>query len=346
VKVALITDTHFGARNDNRVIQKHINQFFDDTFFPYLKEHDIREIVHLGDLMDKRKSVSYLTLKYVRENFIEKITENAIQTHVIVGNHDAYYKNTNQVNSVNELYGETPYLHIYDTAKTVNLGDKLKVCFIPWLCAENEVASYIHMDKTDAEIAMGHLELTGFLMFKGSIATHGLDKDIFAKFDRVYSGHFHLKNDDGHIYYLGTPYELMWSDYGTDRGFHIFDLETQELEFIRNPNTLFTKIFYDEKKPLEDLSVYTDKFVRVVVAEKPTDPYRFNLYIDRLYEVNPAQLTVVENFEEYQEEQQIEGTEDTITILGNYIRGYRTDLDSAKLENMVRTLYTEALSVE
>ena len=77
------------------------------------------------------------------------------------------YKNTNQVNSVNELYGETPYLHIYDTAQTVNLGDKLKVCFIPWLCAENEFDSYIHMDKTDAKIAMGHLELTGFLMFKG-----------------------------------------------------------------------------------------------------------------------------------------------------------------------------------
>lgn len=346
MKVALITDTHFGARNDNRVIQKHINNFFDEIFFPFLKENDIREIVHLGDLMDKRKSVSYLTLKHVRENFVQQITDNAIQTHIIVGNHDAYYKNTNQVNSINELYGETPYLHLYDTAKTIKIGSGLKVCLIPWLCAENEVDSYIHIDRTDAKIAMGHLELTGFLMFKGSIATNGMDKDIFQKFDTVFSGHFHLKNDDGHVYYLGTPYEMMWSDYNTERGFHILDTETLELQFIRNPNTLFTKIYYDETKPLEDLSVYTDKFVRVVVPEKPSDPYRFNLYIDRLYEVNPAQLTVVENFEEFQEEQQIEGTEDTITILSNYIKGYKTNLNVGKLENMVRNLYTEALSIE
>lgn len=346
MKVALITDTHFGARNDNQVIQGHINHFFDDVFFPYLKEHNIREIVHLGDLMDKRKSVSYLTLNNARKHFIDKITDNAIQTHIIVGNHDAYYKNTNQVNSVNELYGETPYLHIYDTAQTVNLGDKLKVCFIPWLCADNEVDSYIHIDKTDAEIAMGHLELTGFLMFKGSIATHGMDKDIFRKFETVYSGHFHLKNDDGHIYYLGTPYEMMWSDYNTDRGFHILDLETKELEFIRNPNTLFTKIDYDETESLGDLSIYADKFVRVVVSEKPSDPYRFNLYIDRLYEVNPAQLTIVETFEEFLEEQEIEGTENTITILSKYVKGINTELDSDKLETMVRNLYTEALSIE
>ena len=138
----------------------------------------------------------------------------------------------------------------------------------------------------------------------------------------------------------------MWSYYGTDRGFHIYYLETQELEFIRNPDTLFTKIFYDEDQPLEDLSVYTDKFVRVVVPEKPTDPYRFNLYIDRLYEVNPAQLTIVETFEDFREEQEIEGTENTITILGNYVKGFQTDLDSDRLENMVRTLYTEALSIE
>ena len=346
MKVALITDTHFGARNDNQVIQNHINQFFDDLFFPYLYQNNIKEIVHLGDLMDKRKSVSYLTLNSVRKNFISRITHDSIKTHIIVGNHDAYYKNTNQVNSVNELYGETPFLYIYDTAETVDLGNDLRVCFVPWLCAENDEQSYDHMKNTDAKIVMGHLELTGFLMFKGVISDQGLDRRFFSKFDKVFSGHFHLKNDDGHIYYLGTPYELMWSDYNTDRGFHIFDTETRKMEFIRNPNTLFVKIFYDENKFDDDLSVYTDKFVRVVVAEKPSDPYRFNLFVDSLYDQNPAQLTIVENYEEFQEEEKISGSEDTITILSNYVMNFKTDLDSSRLDNMVRTLYTEALSIE
>ena len=346
MKVALITDTHFGARNDNQVIQAHINQFFNETFFPYLHQHNIKEIVHLGDLMDKRKSVSYLTLNNVRKNFISRITHDLIKTHIIVGNHDAYYKNTNQVNSVNELYGEAPFLHIYNTAETVTIGNNLRVCFVPWLCADNDAESYMQIEKSDAKLVMGHLQLTGFLMFKGVISDHGLDRKIFSKFDRVFSGHFHLKNDDGHIYYLGTPYEMMWSDYNTDRGFHIFDTETLELEFIRNSNTLFTKIFYDEIEPIDDLSVYADKFVRVVVAKKPSDPYRFNLFVDSLYDHNPAQLTIVENYEGFQEVEEISGSEDTITILSNYVTNFKTDLDSSRLDNMVRTLYTEALSIE
>ena len=92
--VALITDTHFGARNDNQIVQSHINQFFGEVFFPYLEEHNIKDVVHLGDLMDKRKTVSFLTLNNLRKNFMDRLHDNTIMTHILVGNHDSYYKNT------------------------------------------------------------------------------------------------------------------------------------------------------------------------------------------------------------------------------------------------------------
>ena len=343
MKVALVTDTHFGARNDNQVIQAHVNQFFGEVFFPYLEEHNIKDVVHLGDLLDKRKTVSFLTLNNLRKNFMNRLYDNTIMTHILVGNHDSYYKNTLKLNSVSELYGNTPFVHVYDTAETITLGD-LRVCLFPWLCPENEYDSHVELDKTDAKILMGHLELVGFLMFKGMRSEHGLKKTDFAKFGQVLSGHFHLRNDDGHIYYLGTPYELMWSDYNTERGFHIFDTDTQELEFIQNPNILFHKIYYKEDMDIDFLA-YGNKFVRLVVSEKK-NPYVFDTFVDELYAVNPAQLSIVEDFDTIEDETKIEGTEDTITIISNHVANLSTDLDKIRLDKMLRDLYLEAISIE
>ena len=343
MKVALITDTHFGARNDNQIVQSHINQFFGEVFFPYLEEHNIKDVVHLGDLMDKRKTVSFLTLNNLRENFMDRLHDNTIMTHILVGNHDSYYKNTLKLNSVQELYGSTPFVKVYDTAETITLGG-LRICLLPWLCSENEHESYVELDKTDAKLLMGHLALVGFLMFKGMRSDIGLSKTDFSKFDQVFSGHFHLKNDDGHVYYLGTPYEMMWSDYNTDRGFHILDTETQELEFIRNPNVLFHKIYYQEDMEI-DFSTYSDKFVRLIVSEKK-NPYTFDSFVDELYSVNPAQLSIVEDFDTIEDETEIEGTEDTITIISNHVANLATDLDKSRLDKMLRDLYLEAVSIE
>ena len=343
MKVALITDTHFGARNDNQVIQEHINQFLGGVFFPYLEEHNIKTVIHLGDLMDKRKSVSFLTLNNLRHNFMNRLHDNSIETHILVGNHDSYYKNTLKLNSVAELYGQSPLIKVYETAQTVSIGG-LSIFLLPWLCSDNDYDSYIAMDKTDAKIAMGHLELSGYLMFKGMRSTHGLERSDFLKFDKVFSGHFHVKNDDGHIYYLGTPYEMMWSDYNTERGFHIFDTETLELEFIKNPNVLFHKIYYTEGLEI-DYNAYGNTFVRLIVSEKQ-DPYEFDSVVEQLYAVNPAQLSIIEDFDRIEDETELEGTEDTVTIISNHVTNLSTDLDKTQLDKMLRELYLEAVSVE
>ena len=181
-------------------------------------------------------------------------------------------------------------------------------------------------------------------MVKGMRSEHGLKKTDFAKFGQGLSGHFHLRNDDGHIYYLGTPYELMWSDYNTERGFHIFDTDTQELEFIQNPNVLFHKIYYKEDMDIDFLA-YGNKFVRLVVSEKK-NPYVFDAFVDELYAVNPAQLSIVEDFDTIEDETNIEGTEDTITIISNHVANLSTDLDKIRLDKMLRDLYLEAISIE
>ena len=343
MKIALVTDTHFGARNDNLVIQRHMRKFFDDVFFPYLETNEITTIVHLGDLVDKRKTINYLTLNNVRRNFIGRIFDRTLQTHIIVGNHDTYYKNTNQINSINELFGDVPFLHIYDTAETISLGG-LEVCLLPWLCTDNYEHSMKHVDETSAKILLGHLSLVGFEVFRGVRSEHGQNRSLFGKFDKVYSGHFHYKSEKDNIYYLGSPYETMWSDYGCKKGFHILDTDTGEVEFIQNPYSLFKKIYYNDSSELEDPSQYSESYIKVVV-EKKSNPYHFDKFIDGIYQENPAQLSVIEDFD-FIEDEEIEGDQDTMTLLSNYVDSLETSLDKTRLDTMLRNLYVEAVSVE
>ena len=223
MKIAIINDTHFGARNDNLNFNEYFYQFYEGTFFPYLQQNNIKTCIHLGDLMDRRKFVSYKTAKDFRERFILPFNTLDINLHIMIGNHDTFYKNTNDVNCVEELLGQRhKNIKIYPEAEEVEF-DGTKILFLPWINSQNLIYSEGMIHETTADICMGHLEIAGFQMMKGVVNEHGISKSSFRKFDTVFSGHFHHKSDDGQIFYLGAPYELYWNDCDDRKGFHVFD---------------------------------------------------------------------------------------------------------------------------
>ena len=265
MKIALVTDTHFGARNDNQNFNEYFYKFYEELFFPTLEERGIKTCIHLGDVMDRRKFVSYKIATDFRKRFINRFSELDIDLHLIIGNHDTYYKNTNEVNSMDELVGEDR-CNIY-TRPTVVDFDDMPIQFIPWINTNNYSETMTALARSPAEVCLGHLEINGFEMYKGHKAEGSYDKEIFKRFDTVMSGHFHHKSDDGQIYYLGTPYELYWNDFGDPKGFHIFDTETREFEFYPNPNRLFKKIYYDDGHSCDemlnyDITEYENCYVR------------------------------------------------------------------------------------
>ena len=347
MKIALITDTHFGVRNDSRVLMDYQRKFFDDIFFPYLDDNKINNIIHLGDLVDKRKTINFRTLSNLRECFIIPISQRSINTHILVGNHDMYYKNTNQVNSINELYCNDPCIHVYNKPETIDLN--IKLCLVPWVCPENEKEVFEELEFTDAQIILGHFAITGFTMQKGYVAPMGLNKSLFDRFDMIFSGHFHYKSDDGHIYYLGNPYETMWSDYNIPKGFHIFDTETRSLEFIQNPYKLFHSLIYNDYQPTIDyvkgeLDYIENCYVKIVVANK-SNQSNFDLFVDRIYSHSPADVTIIEDFSEFNIDEDIDEAEDTMTILGKYVDGLTLGVDKDILNSKINSLYVEALNL-
>ena len=355
MKVAVITDTHHGARSDSASFAEYFGKFYEDVFFPTLEEEGIDTILHLGDLNDRRKYINFVTAKNLDEQFMKPIRERDMTLHVILGNHDTYYKNTNDINGIQQLYGDSKYdkYHIYENEPVELKLDSCTVMLSPWICAANQNESLEAFKRTKAQVLMGHFEIVGYEMMKGQLCDHGLDKNLFSKFDAVYSGHFHHPSSHSNITYLGAPYEMNWSDYEGKRGFHIFDTETREMKFVPNPYRMFHKIAYDdvdmtiEDVALLDTSSLTNTHIKVIVKNKG-NPYIFDLFLDRLQQSGAADIKVVEdhmNLDVIDENELLDEAQDTLTILQQYVENLEIKTDKKKVEGLLRELYNEAINL-
>ena len=355
MKIAILNDTHWGARNDNSAIAEHQIKFYREVFFPYLRENDIKTIFHLGDVTDRRKYINFVTAKNLEDHFMKVCADEGIELYMIAGNHDTYFKNTNEVNSLRKLYGNTSHsnLHLY-WEKPVELDmDGCNIMLAPWLCAENWEESMKAMADTKAQILMGHFEITGYEMDKGHLCSDGMDRSTFAKFDSVYSGHFHQPSSIGNISYLGAQYEMTWSDHDQKRGFSVFDTDSRSMEYVRNPYSLFHKIMYDDADmTIEDIanldtSQLKDTFIKVIVRNK-TNPYIFDLFLDRLQAALPCDIKVVEdhmNLDVIDESELVDEAQDTLTILKQYVQNLEITTDKTKIEKVLQELHNEAINL-
>ena len=354
MKIAIITDTHYGVRNDNIAFLDNSKKFLDNVFFPYIDKNAIGTVIHLGDLVDRRKYININTARRLREDFLEPLS-NRCRVIMVAGNHDTYYKNTNSVNALQELVAQGYPFHIYDKAPEIVEFDKLPVLLIPWICDENRQESIHKIKSANAPIAAGHLEIQGFEMYRGSIVSHGDDRNLFDRYDMVISGHYHHRSSDGTIFYLGSHGEFTWSDYDDPRGFHVLDTQTLELTFIENPYKMFGKFWYDDatigKEPEGyDLSQWKNQIVKVIVTNR-NDPYRFDSFIKKFEKyASPLEIQIVEdhlNLALDDDKELIDEAQSTLSIFKQHIDKIDIkNIDKVKLEDTITELYREALSVE
>jgi DNA repair exonuclease SbcCD nuclease subunit len=340
MRVAIITDTHYGARKGSKLFHDYFELFYKNIFFPTLEQYGIDRVIHMGDAFDSRKSIDYQSLEWAKRVVFEPLKKYEVQ--MIVGNHDSYYKNTNNTNSPQLLLKDYPNIQTYSSPTEIKVGN-LDVLLLPWICMENEEQSLKMIKKTKAKVAMGHLELQGFSPHRGFIMDHGLESNLFDKFERVFSGHYHTRSNNGTVFYVGNPYEIYWTDVNDTRGFTIFDTETLEHTPINNPYRMFHNIYYEDTNyQTFDTREYENKIVKVIVRKK-SDTKKFEKFIDKLHASNIAELKIIENFD-IQEPQDFEAfeSEDTISILNRYIEEAEINLDKPVIQKIMQEIYQEA----
>ena len=344
MKIAIITDTHWSARKASRNLHDYFQLFYDNVFFPALKEYGIKTVIHMGDAFDNRKSIDFWGLDWTRRVVLEPLRK--YEVHMIVGNHDIFLRNSTEINAPELLLKDYPNIKTYSDPKEVVI-DKLNVLFVPWICAENEELTKKLIENTKAKVAMGHLELNGFQPYKGHIMEDGMDTNVFDKFDRVFSGHYHTRSNNGKIFYLGNTYEMYWNDVNDTRGFHIFDTETLKLTPVNNPYKLFYIIYYEDT-PYQTFNSgqYENKIVKVIVRKK-SKPKDFEKFIDKLYSSGVQELKIIENFIIQENENfEIDETENTISILNRYIDEAEVEHDKSIIKKILQDVYRESCEVE
>ena len=351
MKIALLNDTHLGVRNSSDVFLDNAEKFFTDVFFPYLLEHDIHHIVHLGDYFDNRKFINFRALNRNRQFFLAKLRDYGITMDIICGNHDTFYKNTNELNSLKELLGhymnEVTIVH----KPTVMEYGSLKMGLVPWINDENEKEAHDFLANAKCDIIGGHFDIIGYTMLPGIKCEHGINRSIFNRFEAVYSGHFHTKSTQDNVTYLGSQMEFSWADAHDKKYFHVLDAETRNLDAIHNPHTLFQRIRYDDTTTdylHYDLSDVDGRMVKVQVINK-SDQYTFDRFIDRIQNRKILELKIAENFNEFigdnVEDSEV-SVDDTSVLLDSYIDAVETDLDKDRIKKQMSDLMTEAQSFE
>jgi len=346
MKICLLGDTHFGARNDSKTFHSYFKKFYD-LFFDYLDQNKIEYIIQLGDLFDRRKYINFLTLSESKKYFFDRIENRGIKLISLLGNHDIFWKESLSVNSPELLLQNYNYIDIIYNPTTIKCGG-VPIDIIPWICKENEQSVFEFVTKSNSKICMGHFELAGFEMMKGVPNHDGIDGKFLSNYNHVYSGHYHTASSKGNITYLGTPYELTWSDYNDPKGFYILDLDSKEVEFVKNPFSMFEKFYYNDAEEQKiDYTNFEDKFVKIIVVNK-SDFTKFDTLVDNLYKINPAEVKIIEDMSEFESSAVDDNLnlEDTMTLLSEYVDGLETDADKQKLKNLLRELYVEAHDYE
>ena len=343
--IGLLTDTHYGARKSSRHLHDYFELFYKNVFFPTLEKEGITTVIHMGDAFDNRKSIDFWGLDWTRKVVLDPLSK--YETHMIVGNHDIFLRNSTEINAPELLLKDYPNIKTYSSPQTVKVGG-IDIMMLPWICSENYDETLKQIKKSKAKIAMGHLELQGFRVNRNLVMEdHGLDPKIFDKFTKVFSGHYHTRSDNGKIFYLGNTYEMYWNDVNDTRGFHIFDTETFEHTPINNPYKLFYNIYYEDTPyQMFDTTEYANKIVKVIVRKK-SKPKDFEKFIDKLYTVGIQDLKIIENFEiQENEEFEISEDENTLTILNRYIEESEFEFDKNIIKGIFQDLYRQACEVE
>jgi len=351
MKVAILNDTHCGIRNSSDIFLDNAEKFYSDVFFPYLLEHNIRHIVHLGDYYDNRKFINFRALNRNRNAFLKPLRELGITMDIIRGNHDTYYKNTGELNSLKELLGhymnEVTIIH----KPTVMEYGSLKMGLVPWIDDQNEKESMDFLANAKCDWIGGHFEIAGYEMMKGIKNEHGLDRGLFKRFEQVLSGHYHTKSTQDNIMYLGSQMEFFWNDAHDNKYFHVLDTDLRVLTPVHNPHTLFHRIYYNDNKHdylhynIDDVK---GKFVKVVVINK-SDSFTFDRFIDRINNREILELKIAENFNEFigsAVDDQSVSVDDTPTLLNSYIDAVDTDLDKDRIKVEMSNLMIEAQALE
>lgn len=281
MKIGLMGDIHIGARNDSEFFLRNTLDNLNHYLEEFIRE-GVDTIIQFGDIFDRRKYINYSTLHKFRVEFLDRCKKEGISVYALIGNHDIYFRNSLEVNSLHCLLGDYRNIKVIHEPVEIELGG-VKFLLLPWVANDNKLQCIDAIKHSDAKILCGHLEIKDIVA--GVPYEDGFDVHWFERFPMVLSGHYHGSVNNGHIRYIGNVSELTWSDEGGEKACYILDTQSFNLTPIVETHRVFEKIQYQDDIDLTTFMFesYHKKICRVFVPEfDKISRIKFDLFLDLL----------------------------------------------------------------
>lgn len=272
MKRLIVGDLHFGVNEGNQKFLDYQKKSLE-WIINLSKDPDIYSVDFLGDIFDNRDHLSHSSIDLFNWFFDEIESKVGV---IVVGNHDCPYKNTNKNNSVSLLNRK----YFLADRELIEVSDSI---YVPWVNKKNQEDFSIALKKTKAKICFGHFDISGFDMIKGVTSKQdSISRDLLRKFDQVISGHYHNFSRKENVTYVGSPYQIDFSDLGVKK--FVATLEKSYLEFIENPYTFFVSEKIESEEILPDIDFLLDKKVKLYINCERT--IKIEKWLAKLIEVN------------------------------------------------------------
>jgi len=230
-KALSLTDIHWGAKNNSELHNQDCDNFINWVCELVRNDPTIDHIVFIGDWHENRTALNLTTLNYSL-NGASKLNDLNVPVFFVIGNHDLYHRHTRAIHSV-------PHFANFKNFRIINeitqISDTIVPCLMsPYLFPEEY--EQLNQYATTNPIWWGHFEFKDFVITGYNIKMpNGPEADDF-KAKRIFSGHFHKRQQTRHVTYIGNCFSTSFGDEGdTDRGVAIYDYATDDLSFINWP---------------------------------------------------------------------------------------------------------------
>jgi DNA repair exonuclease SbcCD nuclease subunit len=341
-RIGIFSDIHIGLNQDNPMWHEIMLDFADWVSKKYI-DLGINEIIIPGDIFHNRSEISVNTLS-VAKRFFDKLRD--FKIFILVGNHDCYYKDRSDINSISLLKGWNNII-IADTSALLAYKDK-KISLIPWGTPIDNIP------KTD--ICFGHFEIQTFYMNTYKVCDHGIEStNILNKAPLVISGHFHNRDErvykNGKIVYVGSPYQQNFGDVDQSRGVYILNLENNELEFIENDiSPKHYKIFLSKiKNKTQDINFLKTNIPNNLISfviDEEIDEQSLSSLSGKLLKLNPRSFRTEYKSEESKLLDNLDNKDYNSIDIENNIQDFVESIDiehKDEVVNYLKSIYKDLI---
>jgi DNA repair exonuclease SbcCD nuclease subunit len=330
-KYLLVGDSHWGMSNNNqRLIQQNIDVW--NYILTIAKEYKVAGIIETGDFFDKRKEIDMQLLSTIKNEVISKLE---VPLYCIVGNHNSYFKDTNRVDNLTVIEG--------GLVKVIRTPTKIdNIDLIPWITKENVNDIQTFILGSNSKFCVGHFEFNNFPYDKFRMAEvqEKLSRSHFGTYNKVFSGHYHIKSEKENIIYIGTPHQLTWIDVDTDKYIYILDTESNDIIQLHTNNRIYHQF------NIEDLIVYKDKITNNRIKIFYDEDIDKKLLIDiqtQVQQLNPDQLQFIKKSSNKKKEQssvKIDESKNLLDLILDYIKNINP-ANKEKIEFLMKKIYNK-----